>query len=175
MWARERDPCRTTDSRGAPRAGESVAEDSLKGRKGDASCSCGFQHGAGASLRVAGTDLDPDYISKSLGVESTHFHKRGDLNHLREPYPRDLWLVQSPQGQEKPLEEHLLWLGEKLIPNRDSIRKLRSSGCAIDIYCWQSRFTEQGAIVLSVKAMDVFRELDCELQVSVLCLPYSAE
>jgi Domain of unknown function (DUF4279) len=125
---------------------------------------------AGASIRVSGFNLDFEGITREIGHIPSHTHRQGQLNQLKEPYTADMWSLKSPLGPDKPLETHLNWLAEVLLPCKQYISQLRGQH-KVDIYCYQTCYTEQASLVLSRKVLRIFTDLDFDLQVSLLCLP----
>jgi hypothetical protein len=57
------------------------------------------------TLGVYGDDLDPDEISRILGVTPTSAHRRGEPRRSGPPWPADAWLLsvegKSPTGPEE--------------------------------------------------------------------------
>jgi hypothetical protein len=124
---------------------------------------------AGASLRIQGVDLDMEGITRELGHNPTHTHRRGEAGVIDKSYRLDTWLMDSPLGKGQDLEFHLNWLAEQLLPHKEYISSLRKR-LAVDIYCYKTCHTEQASLVLSPHALRIFTELGIELQVSLIFL-----
>jgi len=129
---------------------------------------------AGASFRVHGAGLDLDRIMRTVGLAPTHTHKLGELSPQGRPYPSDMWFLDSPLGGTQPLEAHLNWLAERLLPRREQILHLKEE-VKVDLYCWKTCYTEQSNLTLSSRALAIFRELDIPLDVSLIFLPDEPE
>lgn len=125
---------------------------------------------AGASFRVHGFRLDLDGITRSLRLTPTHIHKEGELSPQKHPYPSDMWFLDSPLRKIQPLDSHLRWLAEQLLPRRESILPLKKE-LKVDIYCWKTCYTEQANLGFSTQALRIFVELDVPLDVSLIFLP----
>jgi hypothetical protein len=125
---------------------------------------------AGAAFRVFGIGLDLDAVTRELGFDPDHQHKRGNLDPGKKPFPHDMWSLKSPLDQTQELELHLTWLAERLLVHSSYIVPLKKR-FNVDIYCWKNCFTEQANLTLSSKALRIFTELDLNLQVGLLCLP----
>jgi hypothetical protein len=129
---------------------------------------------AGASLRVQGVDLDMDALTRQLGYNPTHTHRRGERGVIDKSYSLDMWLMDSPLGKNQDLELHLNWLADRLLPRKEYISSLREK-FAVDIYCFKTCYTEQASLTLSPHALRIFTELSMELCVSLIFLPGDPE
>jgi hypothetical protein len=125
---------------------------------------------AGASFRIAGTDMDFESITREMGQEPTHFHRQGELGELKEPYPTDVWLLSSPLGPAESLDAHLSWLASVLLPRKEYISKLRETN-KLDIYCFKACYTEQASLLISSQTLRIFTELNFAFGVSLIFLP----
>jgi hypothetical protein len=81
-----------------------------------------------ASLRIAGVGMHHDDISIETGLVPTHVSRAGDRRSSRNTklgvWPEDLWTLQSPLGERAPLEEHLNWLHNTIVPHKAYFAKL---------------------------------------------------
>ena len=125
---------------------------------------------SGAALRIQGTGLNMEGLRRALGREPTHAHRKGEPAPLKQAYELDMWLLDSPLERIDPLQAHLIWLYEALTPCQDFLRTIRGKS-KIDIYCYQTCYTEQASITLSPKALTLFTELEIPLEVSLLFIP----
>jgi hypothetical protein len=110
-----------------------------------------------------------DRITRELGYNPTHTHRLGEAGLIREPFPLDMWCLESPLGPNQDLELHLNWLAEQLLPGKKYISYL-SNLFKVDIYCHKTLYTEQASLVLSPHALRIFTELGLELQVSLISI-----
>jgi hypothetical protein len=124
----------------------------------------------GAALRVMGTGLDLAGISSSLGINPTHVHRQGEPGPLKQPFPLDMWSLESPLDPAEPLEAHLKWLQTALSPNYQFLSSLQKLA-KLDIYCNAMYFSDQNSLELSPKVLRLFTELDISLGVSIILLP----
>jgi Domain of unknown function (DUF4279) len=127
-----------------------------------------------AMFRVHGAVLDLDGVTRALGLAPTHTHKLGDLSPQKHPYPSDMWYLDSPLGENQPLEFHLSWLAERLLPLKEQILSLKKDA-KVDIYCSMGSATEQSNLYLSGQTLKVFTELGIALDVSLIFLPDDPE
>jgi hypothetical protein len=128
------------------------------------------QFTAGAAFRVYGTGLDLDRITRELGLNPDHRHRKGEPDPGKRPYPHDMWSLSSPLAKDRDLDLHLTWLGERLLDRKNYILSL-TKDFKVDIYCWKNCFTEQSSLMLPSNVLRIFAELNLDLGVSLLCLP----
>ena len=65
-----------------------------------------------ATLRIFGRIADFDTITRTLGLEPAHTHRRGDRRVPRAmPYEHDMWSYAAPVPEDRPLDVHIqtLW------------------------------------------------------------------
>lgn len=62
-----------------------------------------------ATLRIFGAIPDLDELTRSLGIGSTHAHRREDRHPI--PYRHDMWNYMAPVNESEPLHVHIdsLW------------------------------------------------------------------
>lgn len=88
------------------------------------------------SLRFGGSDLDPDELTRSLGVEPTSAHRQGDpkysdpavrrkiRNGRISAWSSGLWSFESGLPQAEPLEAHMRHVLDRLIGKEEQLREL---------------------------------------------------
>ncbi|MFN7855161.1 MAG: DUF4279 domain-containing protein [Acidovorax sp.] len=89
-----------------------------------------------ASLRLSGLGEHHDEIRRQTGLEPTHSHLKGELRSPRskmKPWEEDLWVLQSPLGNQASLDEHLEWLWIKIAPHKDYFAKLAARSVQADV------------------------------------------
>ncbi|MEW6251096.1 MAG: DUF4279 domain-containing protein [Planctomycetota bacterium] len=99
-----------------------------------------------ASFRLMGGSLDPQAVTRMLGIEPSNAHRRGDPGRGRRspPYREGLWSLRAPLDQTAPLEEHLNWLLDRLEGKRSEIEEFVRNGCRTDFYVGYSIDSGQG-------------------------------
>jgi hypothetical protein len=80
-------------------------------------------------------------------------------------------MLSSPLPENEPLEAHIMWLADILLPRAQFVRSI-GDVLKADIYCNQGCYTEQSSVVVSSQALSLFTELGMTLQVSLFFLPY---
>ena len=125
---------------------------------------------SGASFRIQGFALDIDGITRALGHSPSHTHRQGELGPLNKPFPRDMWMLDSPLDAREQLGAHLNWLAEILLSHRQYLSALRNV-TETDIYCRYTCYSEQASLHLSPESLRIFAELDLAFEVSIIFIP----
>lgn len=88
------------------------------------------------SLRIYGADLDPEAITRLMGLRPTHSHRRGDArpSGLPTPYSQGVWHLQSDIGSQASLEEHLEWVISRLAEREAVLREISLLGLEVDLF-----------------------------------------
>jgi hypothetical protein len=121
-----------------------------------------------ASLRIFGQLGDPHKITRLLGVEPTHWHRRGDRWPPRaRPYEHDMWLYEAPVPEDRPLTEHLEALWQTFRPHVQSLKKLKER-LNVDIFCGYRSNCGSAGFVVDHRALVIFTELEVPFGVSVI-------
>lgn len=121
-----------------------------------------------AQLRIYGDDLDPEIITKNLGLTPSSSQKKGEEreNSLGRKLVFKLggWFLSS-EGfiQSKDVRRHLDWLLQKLNPAKGSLLEIqKTTGLTMDVNCiWWSAFA-QGGPTLWPEQMRILAELNLE-------------
>ena len=81
-----------------------------------------------ASFRLSGDRIDPDAISRATGLTPTRSHEQGEVMPSRDRVWRQgLWSLNTEDAvfdSETELEDHLIWLLERLEPQADHLHQL---------------------------------------------------
>ena len=114
-----------------------------------------------ACFRLAGIGSHHAEITACTGLVPSFSHKKGEL---RRPgrdvqWAEDLWLLESPLGEEASLDEHLAWLCNTLLPHKEYFGNLIALATWADICL--GCLSESAYPVLSAQrsSLAVIREL----------------
>jgi hypothetical protein len=91
-----------------------------------------------ATLRLQADDLDPDQVTKSLGVTPSEAFRRGDpfgRGGLRRRHGHRA-LCSEGRVASNDLGEHIAWLLDLVEPASDALARLRSQGVDADVFCY---------------------------------------
>lgn len=104
-----------------------------------------------AALRISGDTLHPSHVSASLGLEATQSGIKGERFSPRHNALRrtSFWILKSPLGNYRPLEEHLNWLLDVLEPKCDLLISIRSKW-KTEFFCGFSSENGQGGVTLDL-------------------------
>jgi hypothetical protein len=122
-----------------------------------------------ATLRVFGDIENLDEISRMLGIQPTHSHRRGERRSARaEPYKHDMWSYKAPVPENHPLSEHLTALYAAVTPKAEYLKGLRKRGLSVDIFCGYRSNSDTAGFEVDHKALRIFAELEVPFGVSVI-------
>jgi hypothetical protein len=85
------------------------------------------------SLRIFSTDLNPDEITRQLGIEPAFKYKLGDI-HGPTIRKNGMWILASILNEEEKLEDHLIHLLNLVEPHQSYLFEL-SKHAKIDFFC----------------------------------------
>jgi hypothetical protein len=121
-----------------------------------------------ATLRIYRDDLDPNSVTRLLGVEPTRTQVKGwsctgASGRTFTPEVGGWFLSTKGQVESKDVCRHLDWLAAKLAGRDDALQLLRAEGHRMDVFCYWLSAEGHGGPMLSPEIMRRFGEL--ELQV----------
>jgi Domain of unknown function (DUF4279) len=123
----------------------------------------------GATLRITGDIASPEEISRVLGLQPTHLHRRGERRSARAaPYEHDMWAYEAPVAEEQPLSEHLRALRAAIGDQAGYLKELRESGLKVDIFCGYRSNSDSAGFEVEHDVLKIFIELETPLDVSVI-------
>lgn len=71
-----------------------------------------------ACLRIAGVGARHEEIGRVTGLVTARSHRKGDaIRKSKRSYSDDLWLLESPLGDDASLDEHVNWLWQAVEPH----------------------------------------------------------
>ena len=121
-----------------------------------------------ASLRIHGDNLPFKEITKRLGVQPTHAHRKGEKRGPRSPgYRDDAWHYSPNIDESRPLEEHIDSLWATLKPNADYIKSLKNH-FKIDVFCGYRSNCDQAGVEVPHTSLEMFTTLEIPFGVSII-------
>jgi hypothetical protein len=124
-------------------------------------------------LRISGEHLDPDQITRTLGVTPTQTRRKGERKSETSTWPDNMWSFDArPQGQEdwSTLEDGLSSLLNTFGPIRDRVRSC-SSGNNVVIWCGHFTSSFDGGPALSPELLRSIGDFGAELFLDTHCCP----
>lgn len=80
---------------------------------------------------------------------ATARHSRGERNQRTgEPWRVSQWSLHSPLPYERPLDEHLGWLLDRVADSGAALAALVADGCACDWFCYVRLGSANAGVVL---------------------------
>lgn len=123
---------------------------------------------AHATFRVVGEVLEPDDVTKVLGLQPSQALRSGQLVPTATQVRRQelgVWLLKS-EGQivSTSLERHLNYLLDLIEPGAEALRQLRrSQDVTADFFCFWMSATGHGGPVFSAKLLERVAGVGAEL------------
>jgi len=125
--------------------------------------------GFSATLRIMCAAERHEEIEKVTGLAATHRHEHGEPGFFGQPWPNDLWALESPLPPGAALSDHLDWLWERVRPHQDYFRKLAAEdGIDVDLFCGYRSDCAECGFEVQPEALEIVQALDIPLEVSVV-------
>ena len=121
-----------------------------------------------AALRIHGADLPVDEITKRLGVEPTHMHRKGDKRAPTSPgYRDDAWHFEPALPETEPLERHLEALWAVVKPHVGYLKTLKQK-YKVDVFCGYRSNCDNAGLELPHTCLELFTALEVPFGVSII-------
>jgi hypothetical protein len=125
--------------------------------------------GFSATLRVMCAAERHEEIERVTGLSSTHQHEHGEPGFFGQPWPKDLWALESPLPPGATLSDHLDWLWTQVRPHRDYFRALAAEeGIDVDLFCGYRSDCAECGFEVRPEAVEIVQALEIPLEVSVV-------
>ncbi|HEU5314744.1 MAG TPA: DUF4279 domain-containing protein [Chloroflexota bacterium] len=123
------------------------------------------------SLRVLGEDLDPDAVTRALGVAPSDSLRRGDpvTRGARRVHAIGLWSWDAGAPATAPLAEHLARIAARFGARARAIGDLAGAGLRVDVYCSYFAGGRLSQIRLEPDALGALARLGVALTLNVYC------
>jgi hypothetical protein len=117
-----------------------------------------------AALRIAGDGLDFDEISRTLGVEATHAHRKGDKQGPRSPgFPTDMWSYTPPVPEDRPLAEHIDALWSQIRHAKAFLRGLKGVA-TVDVFLGYRSNVDHAGVEVPHTSLEMFTQLEIPIE-----------
>ncbi|NBB74442.1 MAG: DUF4279 domain-containing protein [Bacteroidetes bacterium] len=128
-----------------------------------------------ATLRVMCAPDRHDEIERVTGLTATHRHQHGEPSFFGEPWPNDLWALESPLPPGAALSDHLCWLWEQVRPHQAYVRSLvDDDGIDVDLFLGYRSNCGECGFEICPDALAITQALGIPLEVSVIFSPPEA-
>ena len=121
-----------------------------------------------ATLRIRGDRLPFEEITRSLGVEPTYTHRKGDRRGPSSTaYRDDAWHFEPAVQNTEPLDRHIEALWEVVRPAIGYLKELKSR-FAIDVFCGYRSNCDTAGFQVSHRYLELFTALEVPFGISVI-------
>jgi hypothetical protein len=121
-----------------------------------------------ATLRIHGDDVPFEEISRRLGVQPTHSHRKGERRGPKSPgYRDDAWHFEPPLPETESLERHIEALWKVLRPEVEYLKTLKQR-CKVDVLCGYRSNCDTAGFEVSHECLELFTALEVPFGVSVI-------
>jgi hypothetical protein len=120
------------------------------------------------TLRIFGDNVPYEEISRRLGVQPTHQHRKGERRGPNSPrYRDDAWHFQPAIPETEPLGAHLDALWAVVEPQLDFLKLLKQS-CRLDVFCGYRSNCDAAGFEVPHESLKLFAALEGPFGVSVV-------
>lgn len=125
-----------------------------------------------ASFRIAGVGKFHEEISLMTGIAATKSHKSGDVRRFgsKRVWLQDLWILDSPLGEEASLDDHLQWLWNTIEPHKSYFASLISRATWADVCVGCLSESAYPVLSASSASLSMIREINLSLSFNFTCV-----
>jgi len=121
-----------------------------------------------AMLRIFGEGLDIGEVTRTLGIEPTHSHRKGERRGRgAPPWQDDMWSFKPPIDEGRPLQEHIMAVWNAVRPHTAYLRALKQR-FHVDVFCGYRSNSGTAGFEVDHRCLGLFAELEVPLGVSVI-------
>lgn len=117
------------------------------------------------SLRIWGSGLNHQQVSKTLSISPTHQHTTGQI-HGKAKWSDDMWSFTVDVHKEEKPETHLNQMYDLLSPHFTYLKALKAH-FNIEIFCTYTSNSDNAGFEIPALSLRLFRKLEVPLSVSV--------
>ena len=121
-----------------------------------------------ATLRIFGEGLDIDDVTRTLRVQPTHSHRKGERRGFEGPaWPQDMWSFEPSIDESRPLDEHVMALWNAIRPHTPYLRALKQS-FHVDVICGYRSNSNGAGFEVDYRCLGLFADLEVPFGISVM-------
>jgi hypothetical protein len=122
-----------------------------------------------ATLRIFGTIPHLDDITRNLGVNPTHTHRRGERrNPLSEPFKHDMWSFKAPVERTEPLHVHIDALWATLCKRKQYLLERKRDDLTVDVFLGYRSSSDSAGVEVPYQSLQMFLELQVPFGLSII-------
>lgn len=125
-----------------------------------------------ATLRIHGEGLDFDEISRTLGVQPTYTHRKGECNSKQRPdleWKDDAWHYGVGLDESRPLQDHILALWQVLKFHVPYLKALKER-FKVDTFCGYRSNNQTAGFEVDYRCLEMFTALEIPFGLSIITL-----
>lgn len=125
-----------------------------------------------ASLRIAGIGEFHEEIILMTGISATRSHKKGETHGFgrQRVWAEDLWILDSPLGEQASLDEHLQWLWSTVAPHKSYFSALVAKAAWADVCLGCLSESAYPILSASSASLSLVREVNVSLSFNFTCV-----
>jgi hypothetical protein len=121
-----------------------------------------------ATLRILGTSLDFDAISKNLQLQPTRAHRKGEKRGPRSPaFAEDMWSFSPTLAESRPLAEHIDALWDSIKHAEVFLRELKRVA-RVDVFLGYRSNHDHAGIEVPHTSLQMFTRLEIPFGISII-------
>lgn len=121
-----------------------------------------------AMLRIFADTLDFDEITRTLRVQPTATHRKGDRQGPRSPpYQHDMWTFTPTLSETRPLGDHIDSLWSAIRHSEGYLRNLKNDA-TVDVFLGYRSNVDHAGIEIPHTALEMFIRLEIPIGLSVI-------
>lgn len=126
------------------------------------------------TLRIYLEGVDPDEVTKRLGIKPTKIQRKEESQNIQSklptvPKPTAWFLSSNGQCISKDSRRHLDFILEQLVPKADVLQELQQLGSKMDISCYWLSKDSHGGPIISPHQMQKLVGLNLDLWYDIYC------
>ncbi len=135
----------------------------------------GLKNESTAWLNIIGFDMNPDEITKEVGVNPTKTRIKGEYRTVGTKTPRKIinkenqWILESSLSRKLPLEKHLEHLLDKIKFHKDSFKYLTKS-CTVELNSALYYYEANPGLSFETELLKEIADFDISLNLDIYCL-----
>ena len=121
-----------------------------------------------ATLRIFADTLDFEQIARTIGIEPTRVHRKGERQGPRSPpYKHDMWMLSAELPEERPLAEHIEALWALIHDHAACLRELKRVA-TVNVFLGYRSNVDTAGVEVPHTSLEMFVRLEIPFSLSVI-------
>ena len=123
-----------------------------------------------ATLRIYGDQLEPDEISRRLGIMPSKSQTKGQPGQAGGLAPVGGWFLTSKgQIESRDVQRHIVWILDQISEREPVLKEIQGQGFEMDVFCYWASAHGHGGPELSHNIMQRLSSLRLKIGFDVYC------